>query len=338
MAPDAGPLAGGNDVIVAGSGFVPGMTVYFGSQLSPSVTVLAGGTGFYAVAPAGTAGPVDITVTTPQGTSATTANDSYFYGTPVVTAITPTTGATAGGTAVTIMGSGFAPNATVTFGLLPATSVTVTSSTSITAVAPAANAGVIPVRVSTQAGISPLTPADSFEYDNGLQISCAPPPVFSSTCNSINLPPVSLDGQWQSESAPSNTLYVTDNRGDASVGWSVSAYMEPSPDNPERTLCGFAGFCNTSTGSGAASTDAVIAADDFSITNVGCNPGPGNTSPAPLAGSGGAFPNGPGAVALCTAPAGSSAGTFNIAATYSLQVPPWIYAGQYEATIEILVM
>ena len=67
VAPDAGPLAGGNDVIVAGNGFVPGMTVYFGSQLSPSVTVLAGGTGFYAVAPAGTAGPVDITVTTPPG-------------------------------------------------------------------------------------------------------------------------------------------------------------------------------------------------------------------------------------------------------------------------------
>jgi len=338
VAPDAGPLAGGNDVIVAGSGFVPGMTVYFGSQQSPSVTVLGGGTGFYAVAPGGTAGPVDITVTTPQGTSATTLKDTYFYGTPVVTAITPTTGATAGGTAVTITGSGFAPDATVSFGLLPATSVAVTSSTSITAVAPTANAGVIPVRVSTQAGISPLTPADNFEYDNSLQISCAPPPVVSSTCNSIDLPPVSLDGQWQSESAPSNTLYVTDNRGDASVGWSVSAYMEPSPDNPNALCAGFAGFCNTSAGSGAASTDAVIAADDFSIANVGCSPGPGNTSPTPLAGSGGAFPNGPGAVALCTAPAGSSAGTFNIAATYSLQVPPWIYAGQYEATIEILVM
>ena len=338
VAPDAGPLAGGNDVIVAGDGFVSGMTVYFGSQMSPSVTVLAGGTGFYAVAPAGTAGPVDITVTTPQGTSAASLNDTYFYGTPVVTAITPAIGATAGGTAVTITGSGFAPDATVSFGLLPATSVTVTSSTSITAVAPAANAGVIPVRVGTEAGITPLTPVDNFEYDDSLQISCAPPPAVISTCNGIDLPPVSLDGQWQSESAPSNTLYVTDDRRNASVGWSVSAYMEPSPQNPNALCDGFAGFCNTSAGSGAANTNAVIPADDFSITDVGCSPGSGNTSPAPLAGSGGAFPNGPGAVALCTAQAGSSAGTFSIAATYTLHVPPWIYAGRYEASIEILVM
>ena len=93
IAPDAGVLAGGNDVIVAGNGFVPGVTVYFGDQASSSVTVLAGGTGLYAVAPAGTDGAVDITVSSDQGTSATNLHDAYFYGSPVVTAVTPGTGA-----------------------------------------------------------------------------------------------------------------------------------------------------------------------------------------------------------------------------------------------------
>ena len=88
-------------MIVAGNGFVPGVTVYFGDQVSSSVTVLAGGTGLYAVAPAGTAGAVDITVSSDQGTSATNLHDAYFYGSPVVTAISPGTGSSGGGTSVT---------------------------------------------------------------------------------------------------------------------------------------------------------------------------------------------------------------------------------------------
>ena len=338
VAPDAGPLVGGNDVIVAGNGFVPGVTVYFGDQVSSSATVLAGGTGLYAVAPAGTAGPVDITVSTAQGTSATSLHDAYFYGSPVVTGLSPGTGSAAGGTTVTITGSGFSPDSTVSFGLEPATSQTVTSSTSITAVAPAANLGVIPVRVTTPAGISPLTPADNFEYDNQLQISCAAPPAITSSCDTINLPAVSLEGEWQNASAPANSLYVTDDRGDATVGWSLSAYLVPSPDNPNQWCDGWSGFCNATAGSDSASPDAKIPADYLSLTNVGCAPATGNTSPTPLAGSGGNFPDGPGAVALCTAAAGSSAGSFEVDATFSLQVPPWVYAGQYQATVVFLVM
>ena len=338
VAPDAGPLAGGNYVIVAGSGFVPGMTVSFGILASTSVTVMPGGTGFYALVPPGTPGPVDITVNTAQGTSATTLKDAYFYGSPAVTGLTPGTGSTAGGTSVTITGTGFAPDSTVSFGLEPATSTTVTSATSITAVAPAANLGVIPVRVTSPAGMSPLTPADNFEYDDQLQISCAPPPAISTSCNSINLPAVNLQGQWQNAAAPANSLYVTDDRGDATVGWSLSAYMVPSTYNANSWCAGWSGFCNATAGSDSASANAKIPADYLSLTGVSCAPAPGNSSPAPLAGSGGNFPVGPGAVSLCTAQAGSSEGTFKVDGIFSLQVPPWVYAGQYEATVVFLVM
>ncbi|MFZ0250357.1 MAG: IPT/TIG domain-containing protein [Acidimicrobiales bacterium] len=338
IAPDAGALAGGGDVIVAGNGFVPGVTVYFGDQVSSSVTVLSGGTGLYAVAPAGTAGAVDITVSSDQGTSATSLHDAYFYGSPVVTSVSPGTGSSGGGTTVTITGSGFSPDSTVSFGLQPATSGIVNSSTSITAVAPAANLGVIPVRVTTPAGISPLTPADNFEYDDQLQISCAAPPAITSSCNSIDLPSVNLQGEWQNASAPANSLYVTDDRGDATVGWSLSAYVEPSTNNPNSWCDTYSGFCNATVGSDSANPNAKIPADYLSLTDVGCAPAAGNANPSPLSGSGGNFPVGQGAVALCTAAAGSSAGSFKVDATFSLQVPPWVYAGQYEATVVFLVM
>ena len=146
VAPDAGPLAGGNDVIVSGSGFVPGLTVYFGDVESPSATVLAGGTGFTAVVPAGTAGPVDITVGTPMGTSATSRVDLYFYGAPGVTGITPAAGPVSGGNAITIAGAGFDPGATVSFGGVPATGITVNpAGTSITATAPPGIPGTVDV-------------------------------------------------------------------------------------------------------------------------------------------------------------------------------------------------
>src|SRR6185312_7132419 len=229
-------------------------------------------------------------------------------------------------------GSGFAPDATVTFGLFPSTSVTRTSANSITAVAPFGNPGSVPVQVSTPAGTSALTDADNFEYSDQLQISCAPPPDTSSPCGGIDLPSVSLKGEWQNASAPANTLYVTDDRNDAAEGWSLSAYLVPSPDNPNSWCESWSGFCNATAGSDSASPNAKIPADYFSVNDVTCDPGPGNTNPAPLAGGGGEFPLGSGAVGLCTAQAGSSAGTFVVNADFSLQIPPWIYAGQYEAT------
>jgi len=62
----------------------------------------------------------------------------------------------------------------------------------------------------------------------------------------------------------------------------------------------------------------------------------GNSNPNALPGPGAAFPSGGGAVSLCTASAGQSAGTFKLGATYSLGIPESVYAGQYLATVEYL--
>jgi len=83
---------------------------------------------------------------------------------PVVTAISPNNGPAAGGTTVTISGSGFTIGATVQFGGLAAKHVTVGSAGSITAVSPAGG-GTVDVRVLEQSGTSASTPPDQFAYD-----------------------------------------------------------------------------------------------------------------------------------------------------------------------------
>jgi hypothetical protein len=76
--PTKGPTAGGNTVTIVGSGFVPGATVKFGAAAAGTVTFVSSGQ-LTAVVPAGTAGTVDVSVTTPAGTSGATTADHYKY-------------------------------------------------------------------------------------------------------------------------------------------------------------------------------------------------------------------------------------------------------------------
>jgi hypothetical protein len=86
---------------------------------------------------------------------------------PAVTAITPTSGPTSGGTAVTISGSDFstAVGATaVAFGAVAASSVTCASTTSCTAVSPAGTAAPVDVRVTVGGQASVVSAGDQFTY------------------------------------------------------------------------------------------------------------------------------------------------------------------------------
>lgn len=104
---------------------------------------------------------------------------------PAVTGLSPAGGPLAGGTSVTITGTGFTGATAVNFGSLPATSFTVTSDTSITATATApaaANVGTVDVTVTTPAGTSATSPADHYNYlyaFTGFQAPVANPPVLN---------------------------------------------------------------------------------------------------------------------------------------------------------------
>jgi hypothetical protein len=76
--------------------------------------------------------------------------------TPTVTAVSPTSGSTTGGTAIAITGTNFGNGSTVTVGGLACTSVSVVSATSITCTTPAGSAGTASV-VVTSSGQSNAT-------------------------------------------------------------------------------------------------------------------------------------------------------------------------------------
>src|SRR5439155_5549263 len=92
--------------------------VYFGG-VAASFT-LNSPTSITALAPAHLAGTVDVTVQTPNGTSATSSADQYAYVTPgsppTVTALSASSGASSGGVSLTITGPNFTNVSGVYFG------------------------------------------------------------------------------------------------------------------------------------------------------------------------------------------------------------------------------
>ena len=79
-----------------------------------------------------------MTVTNPGGQSGSLASAFTYLAQPTVSSVSPNSGSTVGGTAVTITGTNFAAGATVTFGSAAATGVTVVNGTTITATTPGA--------------------------------------------------------------------------------------------------------------------------------------------------------------------------------------------------------
>ena len=76
--------------------------------------------------------------------------------------MSPNSGSTLGGTAVTITGTNFATGATVTFGGAAATNVVVVNSTTITAITPVGSAGAVTVTVTVSGQSGSL--ASGFTY------------------------------------------------------------------------------------------------------------------------------------------------------------------------------
>ncbi len=85
---------------------------------------------------------------------------------PTVTSISPNNGPEAGGTSVTVTGTGFISGSKAKFGNTAATAVTVKSSESLTATSPAGSAGEpVNVTVTNSNGTSASVAKDQFAYD-----------------------------------------------------------------------------------------------------------------------------------------------------------------------------
>ena len=147
VSPSSGPAAGGTSVTITGTDFVDGATVTFDVTAATGVTWV-NSTTITATTPVHVAGYVDVVVTNPDAQSGTLVG-GYAYGTlPTVTSVSPANGPEAGGTSVTITGTGFVDGATVTFDAANATGVTFNSSTSLTVNTPAHAVGPVDVTVT----------------------------------------------------------------------------------------------------------------------------------------------------------------------------------------------
>jgi hypothetical protein len=163
VSPNSGPEAGGTTVTITGTNFTGASAVKFGSTNATSFTVNST-TSITAMSPAGT-GTVDVTVTTSGGTSATSSADQFTYVVPpAITQVKPIKGRSAGGTTVTITGTGFTGATAVKFGTVDATTFKVSSDTIIKAVSPAETAGTVDIRVTTPNGTSAITSADHYKF------------------------------------------------------------------------------------------------------------------------------------------------------------------------------
>jgi hypothetical protein len=167
VSPSAGLIEGKTSVTITGANFTGATAVNFGTKPAASFTVNSA-TSITAVSPAEPAGTVDVTVTTPEGTSATSSADHFTYvppgPAPTVTKVSPATGPVAGGTSVTITGTNFSGVTAVKFGATAASSFIVNSATSVTTIAPAEPVGKVDVTVTTPNGTSALSSKDHFSF------------------------------------------------------------------------------------------------------------------------------------------------------------------------------
>src|SRR5215470_396523 len=181
IAPNIGPSAGGTDVLIHGTGFVPGVggaanqagTQFFFGAVAATTVNCTLVTECHATSPAGL-GTVDILASVAGAFSAPTPADLFTYASPAppptgpsIASIAPTSGATSGGTVVTISGANLISalgNATlVNFGANAATGVTCANATTCTAVSPAGT-GTVDVFVTVDGVTSAATAADRFTY------------------------------------------------------------------------------------------------------------------------------------------------------------------------------
>jgi hypothetical protein len=195
--PATGATTGGYTVTIDGTGFTDASEVDFGTG-NPSGfwSVNLAGNSISATAPASAPGTVDVLVTTPGGTSATSSADQFTFeipsDIPVVTGVSPAEGTTGGGTLVTISGSGFSSPATVSFGTKAGTSPSI-SSTSITVTSPAETSGTVDVTVTTVHGTSLTSLADEFTFA-GSPVLPTVTGVVPSTGSTAGSTPVTITG------------------------------------------------------------------------------------------------------------------------------------------------
>jgi hypothetical protein len=162
VAPGKGSTNGNDAVVVTGNNLGGATAVTFGTNAAVIGTCSA--TECDVTSPSGSAGMVDVRVTTAGGTSAVNSSDEFTYvAPPTITKVTPNAGPLVG-EEVTITGTNLDSVTAFMFGNTPAPNTWACDAGSCAVFAPAGQAGTVDIRAVTPGGTSPVTVNDQYTY------------------------------------------------------------------------------------------------------------------------------------------------------------------------------
>ncbi len=171
------PTFGGTVITITGTNLTGTSSLKVGGIPAASVSVLSA-TVVSAVTPPGTAGASSVALTTPGGSA--TAADAFNYlhhSAPSITSVTPGFGPSIGGTTIVVTGTDFRPPISVDFGGVAATSVSLLSTTQLTAVTPPGAPGPASVSVTTPWGTGTVSSGFSYSPSWSTVIEQLPDPA-----------------------------------------------------------------------------------------------------------------------------------------------------------------
>ncbi len=155
VSPLIGSTLGGTAITLSGTNLTGATSVTLDGIAATAVTVV-NATTVTATAPAHAAGAVNVVITTPGG-SATRPNGFTYVVLPTIAGVTANSGPASGGSGITVTGTNLTGTTALTIGGVPATSVNVVNSTTVTAVTPAHAVGAVNVVITVPAGSATLT-------------------------------------------------------------------------------------------------------------------------------------------------------------------------------------
>ncbi|MFC6354638.1 IPT/TIG domain-containing protein [Luethyella okanaganae] len=178
LTPSEGPETGGTVVTITGTGFTGATGVTFDGLAGTAFTVNSD-TQITVTSPPHTPSVVDVIVTSPNGDSA--PQGFSYLPVPALSSLSPTSGPEAGGTVVTITGTGFTGATGATFGGVAGSAFTVVNDTTITVTSPPGT-GTVDVVVTGPGGTSGPLP---FTYIPAPTISSIVPPSGPETGGTV---------------------------------------------------------------------------------------------------------------------------------------------------------
>jgi IPT/TIG domain len=156
VSPSSATTAGGTPVVITGTRLTGATFILFQANMATNMVVV-NDTTINCTTPAGSAGPVQVTMSNPNGNANLPAGFTYVAPPPTVFSVTPSTGSEEGGDGVIITGTGFVGvNTTgVMFGPNPATGVIPDTPTQFTCLTPPGT-GTVDVSVVASTGVGTL--------------------------------------------------------------------------------------------------------------------------------------------------------------------------------------